>query len=376
MLLISQIQNLVFSGGGQRGFAYVGALEALQTRGLVLANLNGVGGASIGALFSMLLCAGYTPGEMEQEMYALDIYKIVDFNITTLFQDYGLDDGRRLQKLLGKYLKQKQFKATITFREMYALTRMRLVVMGCNINTYDEYIMSHETTPDMRVADACHMSMCLPLLFSPIKHRNALYMDGGIVNNFPMQHFPANNTLGFRLNWGVAFQINTIDQFIARLAYCALGQSEYIQWLKLEDAHKLNTITIDVGDVSTVNLHMATAHKVLIVNKGKISVLEAFAEAAAVSAASFTHPQVVRAPTPPPNHGLVPPPDRLVPPWHFPSTPSVVPQPQPRPPTETETINITPDTSSLITTIFTQLMVTLSWLVASRSVQEDEAPKK
>lgn len=272
MLLIHEIKNLVFSGGGQRGFAYVGALKELETRGLVFAKLHGVGGTSIGSLFGMLLCAGYTPSEMEHEMYSLDINKLIDFNITTLFQEYGLDNGRRLRKLLAKYLRRKQFSPTITFEEMYKLTGIRFVVMGCNINTYEEYMMSHETTPKMGIVNACHMSMSLPLLFSPIKHNNALFVDGGIINNFPMQYFPANNTLGFRLNWGVAFQIGSMDQFFARLAYCALGQSEYIQWLKLEEAHKLNTITIEVGDVSTVNLHMSNPHKELIVNKGKISV--------------------------------------------------------------------------------------------------------
>ena len=119
MLLIHEIKNLVFSGGGQRGFAYVGALKELETRGLVFAKLHGVGGTSIGSLFGMLLCAGYTPTEMEHEMYSLDINKLIDFNITTLFQDYGLDNGRRLRKLLAKYLTRKQFSGTVTFEEMY-----------------------------------------------------------------------------------------------------------------------------------------------------------------------------------------------------------------------------------------------------------------
>ena len=280
MLLIHEIKNLVFSGGGQRGFAYVGALKELEAKGIVFSKLHGFGGTSIGALFGLLLCAGYTPAEMEHEMYVLDIHKIIDFNITTLFQDYGLDNGRRLQKLLIKYLKHKHFHGGVTFQEMYELTGVRLVLIGCNINTYEEYMMSHETTPTMRVVDACHMSMSLPLLFSPMKHNNALYVDGGIINNFPMQYFPATSTLGFRLNWGVAFQIGSMDQFFARLAYCALGQSEYIQWIKLEEAHKLNTITIEVGDVSTVNLHMSNPHKELIVNTGRLSVCKAIPQSA------------------------------------------------------------------------------------------------
>ena len=61
MNLPETVENLVFSGGGMRGLAYAGVLEALQRRGVDLWSharpLKAVCGSSVGALFAMLVAA-------------------------------------------------------------------------------------------------------------------------------------------------------------------------------------------------------------------------------------------------------------------------------------------------------------------------------
>jgi len=278
MLHPSKIKNLVFSGGGQRGFAYIGALHALVDRGLVLTQLQGVGGTSIGALMALLVAIGFSPAEMAFLVARLDMHKLIDFNLTSLTRDYGMDDGVRVKKLLRSYLHNKGFDRGTTFLQLHNATSMQLLIVGCNVNEYTEHVMDHKRTPHMSVVDACVMSMSLPLLFSPMRQGDCLYADGGLVNNFPMEYFPSESTLGMRLRWGVAFRLSSLDQFLARIAYCALGQGEYIQWLKLDDQHKANTVTIEVGDVSTVNLRMSKDHKKLIIKKGWEALEEALLE--------------------------------------------------------------------------------------------------
>ena len=58
-------KNLIFEGGGVKGVAYVGALEALQER-KILNNVKRVGGTSAGAINAVLIALGFTLKEIEE----------------------------------------------------------------------------------------------------------------------------------------------------------------------------------------------------------------------------------------------------------------------------------------------------------------------
>jgi predicted acylesterase/phospholipase RssA len=82
-----------------------------------------------------------------------------------------------------------------------------------------------------------------------------LYVDGGLRDNLPMAHesLDPNNTIGIRLKWHNAFDLKSIDRFCSRLAYCCLSSAEEASWDKLSDAQKSNCITVDVGDICTID---------------------------------------------------------------------------------------------------------------------------
>ena len=50
----------------------------------------------------------------------------------------------------------------------------------------------------MEVIDALCISSCLPIIFTPFKFDNKLWIDGGTINNFPIEYFynDMKNTLG------------------------------------------------------------------------------------------------------------------------------------------------------------------------------------
>ena len=57
-------KNLVFEGGGVRGYAYKGVIEELNNIG-ILKNFTRFAGTSIGALFAALLAVGFTSYEIK-----------------------------------------------------------------------------------------------------------------------------------------------------------------------------------------------------------------------------------------------------------------------------------------------------------------------
>ena len=68
---------LTFQGGGPKGIAYLGALEALEEQG-ALAELKGVAGTSAGAITAVLLATGHTSTEMRDILMHFDLRQLLD----------------------------------------------------------------------------------------------------------------------------------------------------------------------------------------------------------------------------------------------------------------------------------------------------------
>lgn len=278
MLDASRVKNLVFSGGGVRGYSYVGVLQELVRMGLNLAQLEGVGGTSIGALLGMLVAARWTPEQMFEELVSVNANALVQLNISTLWHEFGLasSDSLRayLNSLLVRYL--PALAPNPTFQQFYAATGCKFLVVATNLNHNKEVPFSHETTPRVSVADACFMSMALPGLFAPFSMDGVLYIDGGLKNNFPLNYFPADCTIGVRVIWRHAYELKSVDQVLARSAYCVLTDIEDLRWGMLSDEHRQNTINVEVGDLSTIKLNLTAEHKQMLTGYGRLAVRSAF----------------------------------------------------------------------------------------------------
>ncbi len=72
-----QIEYLVFEGGGGKGYAYVGALQALEELG-GLKKIEGVAGTSAGAITALMISLGMSPKEIEDEINNTDFNAFFD----------------------------------------------------------------------------------------------------------------------------------------------------------------------------------------------------------------------------------------------------------------------------------------------------------
>jgi predicted acylesterase/phospholipase RssA len=277
MLAPSEIRNLVFSGGGVRGYSYIGVLQELVDNGVILSTLDGVGGTSIGALMATLIASGWSPNDMEKELLTVHVRQLVDLSLNTLWYDYGLDSGKVIQEYIGSLISRYCCDdPQITFIELFRCTKIRLVLVATDLNENTEIMFSHDTTPHDSVSYACMMSLALPGLFAPQRYHGKLIVDGGVKNNFPLKYFPDVGTLGVRVEWGYAKRLDSIDQVLARATYCILTENEEVQWNKLSENHKRNTVTVKVGDLTTINLYLTSEHKRLILRRGRLAIRHTF----------------------------------------------------------------------------------------------------
>ncbi|MEL3961684.1 patatin-like phospholipase family protein [Lysinibacillus endophyticus] len=204
----------VFSGGGIKGFAYVGALQVLEEQNYTFKR---VAGTSAGAIFACLIAAGYTASEIEEMLDELNLKTLLDprksarrlvfLKWLNLYFKMGLYRGKALEKFFYKKLAEK---GVITFSDLPRgslkliasdLTNGRIVVIPDDLPKYGI---------DWRkfsVAKALRMSCGIPFFFEPIKLSDQkgenIFVDGGVLSNFPLWVFQRNKArpiLGFKLS--------------------------------------------------------------------------------------------------------------------------------------------------------------------------------
>lgn len=213
---MTEIKYLIFEGGGTKCIAYIGALRELN-RMKKLDKLQGTCGSSGGALYALLLACEYTIDEIYDIMYELNFNDNMKSRLKSnyifpiirhCFEGYGHYTMDDIQTLINGYIEEKlgTEQATITFAELYDITDIELVITGTNISKMRTEYFSKNTTPDMSVSLATIISMSYPYVFNTIKYNGDYYVDGGMLNNYPMCAFdndgngiPKNDVYGLKL---------------------------------------------------------------------------------------------------------------------------------------------------------------------------------
>ena len=198
-----EIENIVFAGGGLKGLIHIGFLQVLEERG-ILKKCKRFCGASIGSFFALLLCIGIRVSDIEKLFLCIDPKNIVSYNpenLVKLFDTLGCERTDSLEKIVRIILEKKTSNPRITFKELYDLTEKEVCFSVTNISKRCGEYFNYKTTPDLEVAEACIISMCIPFLFEPKKYNDCYYLDGGIASNFPIEYFKdsIDKTLGISI---------------------------------------------------------------------------------------------------------------------------------------------------------------------------------
>jgi NTE family protein len=190
------IKNLAIKGGGVKGVAYVGAIKELDKANLY-EPLQRVSGTSAGALMAFLICAGFSVAALEELMKSVQFNKFKNgWNPLRIFTGYGLYSGDYILNFVQEALKKspKKLKPNASFQDMRNAGCKDLYVFACNTSMHTVTEFSADMTPEFMVAEAVRASMSIPFFFKAwqFSHTNAnnhIYIDGGIVYNYPLSFF-------------------------------------------------------------------------------------------------------------------------------------------------------------------------------------------
>ncbi len=210
--------DLVFEGGGVKGIALVGAFSVLEERGYEPQNMAGASG---GAIVAALVAAGYTAVELRKIIGELDYDHFKDEGwedqiplvgkSLSMLKDLGVYEGEAFLVWMRDLLEAKgvrtfgdlvrhedgelkyRYKAQVIASDV---TERRLLVLP-----RDAHRLGIEDPDDLNVALAVRMSMSIPIFFEPVKFANPqtgkkhLIVDGGMLSNFPVWLFDAEEPL-------------------------------------------------------------------------------------------------------------------------------------------------------------------------------------
>lgn len=157
--------GLVLSGGGARGIVHLGIIKALEEFGI---KPDIISGTSAGAIAGAFLAAGYTVNEI------LDIVKKGHFfsfsNIA--LSKAGIFSMKRFEQIYMQYFENNSFEDL----------HLPLIITSTDILRSE---VAYFTKGNL--AKSIMASSCIPLVFQPVEYNNTLYVDGGVLNNFPTE---------------------------------------------------------------------------------------------------------------------------------------------------------------------------------------------
>ena len=189
--------GIVLAGGGIRGIAHVGVLKALEDNNI---QIDAIAGTSAGSIVATLYAMGYTPNYIYLlfKKYAKDIINIrskpIINGITKFIRNKkigitGLNDGIMLEKIYNEISRKKGFK-------YIGDIRMPLVISAVDVGEAREYIFTNCASrndrndyyiTEIEIGKAVRASSSFPAVFCPCEFKNHLFMDGGVLDNLPVE---------------------------------------------------------------------------------------------------------------------------------------------------------------------------------------------
>lgn len=178
---------LVISGGSVKGFGLLGAIECILEK-YNISSFSSFFGTSIGSIIAYLLCIGYTPLEIIHKVHYFKVlYKVkTQIDIANIPTNKGIFNFEHILEELELMTLLKHHEL-FTFKSLYEYTGKELCCITYNYSLQKVEILHYTTTPELPCLTGLRMSSSIPFVFDRFIYNDNIYIDGGIVDNFPIQ---------------------------------------------------------------------------------------------------------------------------------------------------------------------------------------------
>lgn len=193
--------GLVLSGGGAKGLAHIGVLKVIDSLGI---RVDYVAGTSMGAIVGSLYASGYSGKEIDSIFKDVDFDKIINDNLPRAAKTfYERDNSERYAVTLpfdkfkltlpsalsrGQNTLSLLSKLTLHVSDIEDFSKLPIpfFCIATNVETGQAVVLDKGSLAQATVA-----SGAFPSLFQPVVIDNQILIDGGVVNNYPIDELKA-----------------------------------------------------------------------------------------------------------------------------------------------------------------------------------------
>jgi predicted acylesterase/phospholipase RssA len=233
------ITNLVVAGGGFKVIRMLGGLKYMEEH-KDLKFINSYYGTSAGSLLCLMMSLGYSMPHIIKVFneHCNDKLLTLKINIDRFFERYSLYDVSKFIKLLRTLIGCKlnpanpsEFK-DVTLKELYEKTKKKLTCTVVSLRDSKVKYFNYINQPNLPAYKLVQMSCAIPLIFEPVEWEGDLYIDGGVVDNFPYSAVPEYElpmTLGIgikSITRSKDISYGDIVSFVSRIANISINHSE------------------------------------------------------------------------------------------------------------------------------------------------------
>ncbi len=193
--------GLVLSGGGAKGLAHIGALKTIDSLGV---KIDYVAGTSMGAIIGGLYASGYSGKQIDSIFKSVDFDELISDNlprnaktfyerdnsekyaITLPFNNFKVQIPSAISRGQNVFNLFSKLMLHVSGIEDFENLPIPFFCIATNIETGEPVILNSGSLPQAIAA-----SGALPSLFQPVIIDNKILIDGGVVNNYPIDELRA-----------------------------------------------------------------------------------------------------------------------------------------------------------------------------------------
>ena len=261
--------GVVLSGGGAKGVAHIGALKVIEEAGIPI---DIVVGTSMGSIVGGLYSIGYTPEQLDS------MVRVQDWTFLLT------DRTARRQKTFLEKVEAEKYLISVPFRRKVGPRIPDGIVRGTNLNgLFTDLTIGYHDSIDFNklpipfacvavdlmageevvfhdgyLMEAMRASMAIPAAFTPVRKDSLVLVDGGLLNNFPVD---VARAMGAEIIIGVDVQsgpeekekLVTLVDMVNKLTDMT-GKEKYAQNVKDTDVY----IKVDVKGYNAASFDAAS----------------------------------------------------------------------------------------------------------------------
>ncbi len=163
---------LVLSSGGSTGIAHIGVIRELERHGFKITSISGSSiGSFIGGIYAMGKLSAYE--EWVKKLKKKDVWGLMDLTVSA----NGLLKGEKV------FNKMKTFIPDVLIEKM----NIPFAAVATDIINEKEIVFKSGN-----FYEAVRASVAIPTIFTPVKYKNTILVDGGVLNPVPIKHVKRN----------------------------------------------------------------------------------------------------------------------------------------------------------------------------------------